>query len=106
MRVETAVMRQATLSSLSQCLNLPLVRCSLSVRHYCSYAGGRRPTCRRSQPPLALAVPLSRFAPRVGGGSACYVGVFSPTPMLPDYSTYTNAEIERWIHLRAIEWSG
>jgi hypothetical protein len=26
--------------------------------------------------------------------------------MLHDYSTYTNAEIERWIHLRAIEWSG
>ena len=26
--------------------------------------------------------------------------------MLKDYSTYTNAEIERWIHLRAIEWSG
>lgn len=26
--------------------------------------------------------------------------------MLQDYSTYTNAEIERWIHLRAIEWSG
>ena len=24
-------------------------------------------------PPLALAVPLSRFTPRVGGGSACYV---------------------------------
>jgi hypothetical protein len=26
--------------------------------------------------------------------------------MLQDYSNYTNAEIERWIHLRAIEWSG
>lgn len=26
--------------------------------------------------------------------------------MLQDYSTYPNAEIERWIHLRAIEWSG
>lgn len=26
--------------------------------------------------------------------------------MFQDYSTYTNAEIERWIHLRAIEWSG
>ena len=25
---------------------------------------------RRSQPPLALSVPLSRFTPRVGGGSA------------------------------------
>src|ERR1035437_540338 len=30
-------------------------------------------TSRRSQSPLALAVPLSRFASRVGGGSAFYV---------------------------------
>ncbi len=30
-------------------------------------------TMRRSQPPLALAVPLSRFTPRVGGGSAFFV---------------------------------
>jgi len=28
---------------------------------------------RRSQPPLALAVPLSRFTSRIGGGSAFYV---------------------------------
>jgi hypothetical protein len=28
------------------------------------------PTSRRSQPPLAQSVPLSRFASRVGGGSA------------------------------------
>src|SRR5664279_4615333 len=28
---------------------------------------------RRSQPPLALAVPLSRFTSQVGGGSAFYV---------------------------------
>src|ERR1039458_2671121 len=28
---------------------------------------------RRSQPPLALAVPLSRFTPRVGGGLAFFV---------------------------------
>src|ERR1022692_3105580 len=28
---------------------------------------------RRSQPPLALSVPLSRFTPRVGGGSAFFV---------------------------------
>ena len=33
----------------------------------------RRLTSRRSQPPLALAVPLSRFTSRVGGGSAFYV---------------------------------
>jgi hypothetical protein len=32
-----------------------------------------RLTPRWSQPPLALAVPLSRFASRVGGGSAFYV---------------------------------
>src|ERR1035437_3740735 len=32
-----------------------------------------RLTIRRSQPPLALAVPLSRFTSRVGGGSAFYV---------------------------------
>jgi len=32
-----------------------------------------RLTSRRSQPPLALSVPLSRFTPRVGGGSAFYV---------------------------------
>ena len=30
-------------------------------------------TSRRSQPPLALAVPLSRFMSRVGGGSAFFV---------------------------------
>src|SRR5664280_178014 len=30
-------------------------------------------TSRRSQPPLALSVPLSRFTSRVGGGSAFYV---------------------------------
>ena len=32
-----------------------------------------RPTSRRSQPPLALFVPLSRFTSRVDGGSAFYV---------------------------------
>ena len=30
-------------------------------------------TSRRSQPPLALSVPLSRFASQVGGGSASCV---------------------------------
>src|ERR1035441_9133370 len=39
-----------------------------------------RLTSRRSQPPLALAVPLSRFTPRVGGGSAFYVRLFSLLP--------------------------
>src|ERR1035437_8803245 len=32
-----------------------------------------RLTSRRSQPPLALSVPLSRFTSQVGGGSAFYV---------------------------------
>src|ERR1039458_8992990 len=33
---------------------------------------------RRSQPPLALSVPLSRFTSRVGGGSAFFVRHRSP----------------------------
>src|ERR1022692_4326859 len=37
-------------------------------------------TSRRSQPPLALAVPLSRFTSRVGGGSAFFVGHMEPEP--------------------------
>src|ERR1017187_4818841 len=36
-------------------------------------------TSRRSQPPLALSVPLSRFTSRVGGGSAFYVRCHSRT---------------------------
>jgi len=41
---------------------------------------------RRSQPPLALAVPLSRFTSRVGGGSAFYVRPHSPYhPMNDDF---------------------
>src|SRR5271168_5305684 len=32
-----------------------------------------RLTSRRSQPPLALSVPLSRFTSQVGGGSAFFV---------------------------------
>src|ERR1035437_4446202 len=36
-------------------------------------------TSRRSQPPLALSVPLSRFTSRVGGGSAFYVRQHSCT---------------------------
>ena len=38
----------------------------------CSFIS-RRLTSRRSQPPLALSVPLSRFTSRVGGGSAFFV---------------------------------
>src|SRR5665647_522079 len=42
-----------------------------------------RLTSRRSQPPLALSVPLSRFTSRVGGGSAFYVRQhFNPHQML------------------------
>src|ERR1035438_8175780 len=41
-----------------------------------------RLTSRRSQPPLALAVPLSRFTSRVGGGSAFFVRRFMRTTML------------------------
>ena len=37
-------------------------------------------TSRRSQPPLALAVPLSRFTSRVGGGSTFYV-----RPLMPGF---------------------
>ena len=37
----------------------------------------QRPNSRRSQPPLARSVPLSRFTPRVGGGSAFFVRRFS-----------------------------
>jgi len=36
-------------------------------------AFGHGLTSRRSQPPLVLAVPLSRFTSRVGGGSALFV---------------------------------
>src|ERR1035438_7724869 len=40
-------------------------------------------TSRRSQPPLALAVPLSRFTSRVGGGSAFFVRQHSRIYMTP-----------------------
>jgi hypothetical protein len=44
---------------------------SRSMTHYENHRSGL--TSRRSQPPLALAVPLSRFTSRAGGGSAFYV---------------------------------
>jgi hypothetical protein len=68
-----------------------------------------RLTSRRSQPPLALAVPLSRFTSQVGGGSAFFVrqqlimktflvvclfllagviGYFLPTPISPHLPGY------------------
>ena len=37
----------------------------------------------RSQPPLALSVPLSRFTSRVGGGSAFFV---RPLPRFFDFA--------------------
>jgi len=40
-------------------------------------------TSRRSQPPLALSVPLSRFTPRVGGGSAFFVRAQSDVHSAP-----------------------
>ena len=43
-------------------------------------------TSRRSQPPLALAVPLSRFTPRVGGGSAFFVRPHSAHMQIPHSS--------------------
>jgi hypothetical protein len=42
-------------------------------------------TSRRSQPPLALSVPLSRFTPRVGGGSAFYVRQQVSREILPSW---------------------
>ena len=44
-----------------------------------------RLTSRRSQPPLALAVPLSRFTPRVGGGSALFVRPHMTPKILQDF---------------------
>src|ERR1035438_2486093 len=43
-------------------------------------------TSRRSQPPLALSVPLSRFTPRVGGGSAFFV---RRHPSMGEYIAYS-----------------
>jgi len=37
----------------------------------------RREPSRRSQPPLALSVPLSRYAPRVGSSSVFVVSQHS-----------------------------
>src|ERR1035437_7170915 len=52
---------------------------------------------RRSQPPLALAVPLSRFTPRVGGGSAFFVRphrAMDDTSHLAAWAEYRNRR--RW----------
>src|ERR1035437_585861 len=49
---------------------------------------------RRSQPPLALAVPLSRFASRVGGGSAFYVRRHSHTLCLGYHYSFCDCSWE------------
>ena len=46
---------------------------SFSASYSMSLPSPNETASRRSQPPLALSVPLSRFTPRVGGGSAFYV---------------------------------
>ena len=46
------------------------------VAHFRRHDTPSRLTSRRSQPPLALSVPLSRFTSRVGGGSAFFVRRF------------------------------
>src|ERR1035437_6057493 len=57
-----------------------------------------RLTSRRSQPPLALAVPLSRFTPRVGGGSAFYVRRHYTLMKNPrEISTAPKPEQEAWL---------
>lgn len=38
-------------------------------------------------------------------GDLFSLGVGSRINMLQDYSAYTPEEVERWIHLRALEWS-
>src|ERR1035438_10314672 len=55
-----------------------------------------RLTSRRSQPPLALAVPLSRFTSRVGGGSAFFVRPMSMT--ISDWTSYVLVEAARWLN--------
>src|ERR1017187_5102714 len=57
-----------------------------------------RLTSRRSQPPLALAVPLSRFTSPVGGGSAFYVRPLrtmsdSPNPLYRILAQLESAKI-------------
>src|ERR1035437_4895616 len=54
-----------------------------------------RLTSRRSQPPLALAVPLSRFPSRVGGGSAFYVRLFYRLPLVrnPQVTEFSSGRV-------------
>src|SRR5665213_3079096 len=67
-----------------------------------------RLTSRRSQPPLALAVPLSRFTSQVGGGSAFFVRR-SLTRHAKDYHSRPAHGCPRqrrfvWPSLRRVGW--
>ncbi len=58
--------------------------------------GGRRGQPRPlpgSEPPLALSVPLSRFTPRVGGGSAFYVRPKDMDPRIQIWNVLHDGEI-------------
>ena len=60
-----------------------------------------RLTSRRSQPPMALAVPLSRFTSRVGGGSAFYVRRIRHTMTNREWTDFMSGlldAIERELH--------
>ena len=54
-------------------------------------------TSRRSQPPLALSVPLSRFTSRVGGGSAFFVDMANYC-QVSNKSAFRNASFFGWSH--------
>ena len=54
-------------------------------------------TSRRSQPPLALSVPLSRFTSQVGGGSAFFVRRIRTVLILCDHYAASIAQAVRYI---------
>ena len=56
----------------------------------CIHTHQRRLTSRRSQPPLALSVPRSRFTSSVGGGSAFFVRRFLAYPVNEDQNKPTS----------------
>ena len=66
-------------------------------------------TSRRSQSPLALSVPLSRFTPRVGGGSAFFVrrhrALYDYRKTWPElYGQVCFAVVARLVGIYAIEF--
>ena len=75
---------------------------SRSMTHYENHRSGL--TSRRSQPPLALSVPLSRFTSSVGGGSAFYVrplDYFMPNGYDKGYVRFCKVINDfRWLHGR------